>query len=592
ACVLIGATAVGYLTRSALGLEKREAAGTVQSESERLSLWRMESLLVPLIARENARPPVSYQSFYPTSEAYSKLMAPIGKGEVLVPSPLLTFKSDYIQLHFELCESETVFCSPQVPLGNQRDLCEVYVCPAEELEPQEQRFSKFLNCVTPEEVRQTANSLPVELANDRLQIVWAEPSEFEPNYSMSNGLSPQQQQDRNRKELSKRTQTLQNNAAVQQAVPLSSLGNDEPPIPALTPVWIKNELVLLRRVSIDGRDVIQGCWLDWKAIDQWLCTEVEDLLPSASLTAIKSPVSDADRSLKLEDINPLRFASLPVELKPGVAAGTEIRGVTPIRLALGTAWIGLLAASIAAGVLLFAALRMSQRRGAFVSAVTHELRTPLTTFRVYTDLLGDDRQKDPNKRAGYVQTLRRQAERLDHLVDNVLSYARLENKSHDARAEDVQLNDFFSRVEPTLRDLADQANMQFAIRNPDEKADVLTVRADPDAVERILFNLVDNACKYGVGTDRREIELSCEHAHPHAIIRVRDYGRGVSTNDRATLFEEFTKSAADAARSAPGVGLGLSLSRRLARCMRGDLILERDIADGASFVLKLPLASR
>ena len=588
-CLLVGATAVGYLTYSALNLEKREAAGVVQSDSERLALWRMESLLVPLIATENARPPISYQSFYPTKEAYSKLYAPIGKGEVLVPSPLLTFKSDYIKLHFELNgQQASVYCSPQVPVGNQRDLCEVYVWPSAQIELREAKLANFLTCAPVASVRKCVAQLPAEpTGNPTAEVEWLVPKNDGFN-NYGNNLSLQKQQERNANELNRRSRSIQTNAIqMQQMAGPPSIAKDEKPVPPFTPMWVEDQLILLRRVTIDGREVVQGCWLDWPAIDKWLCGEVNDLLPKAALKRSMA-VPATDKPIKLEDVNPLRLASLPVELIPGIAAETEVTGVTPMRLSLGTAWLGLLIASIAAGLLLFAALRMSQRRGAFVSAVTHELRTPLTTFRVYTDLLGDERQTDPVKRAGYVQTLRRQAERLDHLVDNVLSYARLENKNLEARAEDVRMSDLFARVEPTLRDLANQAGMKFTLDCP--TATDLTIRADPEAVERILFNLVDNACKYGGGTDRKEIAISCTTSGSSTTIHVRDFGRGVAKSDQGSLFQEFSNSAADAAKSAPGVGLGLSLSRRLARCMRGDLALEKDITDGASFALQLPLA--
>lgn len=595
-CLLIGAGAVGYLTHSALQLEQREAAGVVQSESERLSLWRMESLLVPLIATENARPPVSYQAFYPAKEAYSKLYAPIGKGEVLVPSPLLTFKSDYIKLHFELGDKFKAFCCPQVPTGNQRDLFEAHVSSTEQLKESEQTFANFVGCIPVASVRECARQLPLDVAPGELKdLQWTTPLQSEEKIFGGYGnASPQKQQARNANELNKRSRSVKTNQAqmaqiVQMAGP-PSIGKDETPVPPFTPLWIEDELVLLRRVRIDDREVIQGCWLNWSAIDRWLSSEVSDLLPDATLRPSANAFRELDQAIRLEDVNALRLASLPVELSPGIAAETGVSGITPMRLSLATAWLGLLAASVAAGLLLFAALRMSQRRGAFVSAVTHELRTPLTTFRVYTDLLGDERQTDPKKRAGYVQTLRRQAERLDHLVDNVLSYARLENRSLEARAEDLRMSDLFARVEPTLSDLAEQAGMKFTLDCPPDRDADLTVRADPEAVERILFNLVDNACKYGCGTDRKEVAVSCEQDGSTATIRVRDFGLGVAKKDHGLLFQEFSKSAADAAKSAPGVGLGLSLSRRLARCMRGDLVLEKATTGGASFALKLPLA--
>jgi signal transduction histidine kinase len=95
---------------------------------------------------------------------------------------------------------------------------------------------------------------------------------------------------------------------------------------------------------------------------------------------------------------------------------------------------------------------------------------------------------------------------------------------------------------------------------------------------------VDNACKYGAGP----IELGAEMGEKTAALAVRDHGPGVPATEAPRLFRPFHKSATDAARSAPGVGLGLALSRRLARRMRGDLRLDPSVPDGARFTLNLP----
>ena len=113
------------------------------------------------------------------------------------------------------------------------------------------------------------------------------------------------------------------------------------------------------------------------------------------------------------------------------------------------------------------------------------------------------------------------------------------------------------------------------------------VRADPSAVEQILFNLVDNACKYAASGDRPSIRLAVTESGDRVAIRVIDRGPGIPEEDRKRVFRAFSKSAKDAANSAPGVGLGLSLSRRLAKATGGELLLE-DGGGGAVFLLILP----
>jgi signal transduction histidine kinase len=131
--------------------------------------------------------------------------------------------------------------------------------------------------------------------------------------------------------------------------------------------------------------------------------------------------------------------------------------------------------------------------------------------------------------------------------------------------------------------------MALEIDIADDAADAV-VRADASAVEQVLFNLVDNAGKYAASADDRRIRLDASRNGKYAMVRISDHGPGIPPAEARKLFRPFSKSARDAANSAPGVGLGLALSRRLARQMRGDLKLESGNGSGASFVLTLPLA--
>jgi signal transduction histidine kinase len=106
-------------------------------------------------------------------------------------------------------------------------------------------------------------------------------------------------------------------------------------------------------------------------------------------------------------------------------------------------------------------------------------------------------------------------------------------------------------------------------------------------VEQILFNLIDNACKYASTAEDRRIHLQFETGIRNISIRVKDHGPGVTEQEMARLFQPFSKSAHDAANSAPGVGLGLALCRRLAADLGGRLKANQN-AGGAEFVLALP----
>ena len=140
-----------------------------------------------------------------------------------------------------------------------------------------------------------------------------------------------------------------------------------------------------------------------------------------------------------------------------------------------------------------------------------------------------------------------------------------------------------------LSERAAQAGMELVPRFTDGAARA-RVRVSPSAVEQVLFNLVDNACKYAAPAADRRIHLDVGLDSGRTSITVRDHGPGIPQPDVWRVFQPFRKSARAAANSAPGVGLGLALSRRLAVDMGGRLVLA-DSDGGACFVLTLPLVT-
>jgi signal transduction histidine kinase len=342
--------------------------------------------------------------------------------------------------------------------------------------------------------------------------------------------------------------------------------------------WLGDRLIQARRVQVGDQTIVQGCWLDWEALQVRLKTEVADLLPEFELL----PVQAADMS----SLDGHLLATLPVQLSvPAVVLPHA--DWTPIRISLVVAWVCLLVTALAAAMMLHSVITLSERRGAFVSAVTHELRTPLTTFRMYAEMLAGGMVPEANQRQRYLDTLRVEADRLAHLVENVLQYARLERGRPGKRREEVLLASLLDRCESRLAERAAQAEMKLHVEVSDADRE-LRLETDSAAVEQILFNLVDNACKYAAGAADKRIHLQID-VHPRRVrIAVRDHGPGISRAGRKKLFQPFSKSVHEAASSAPGVGLGLALCRRLASDLGGRLDLESPTEGGAAFVLTLP----
>ena len=217
--------------------------------------------------------------------------------------------------------------------------------------------------------------------------------------------------------------------------------------------------------------------------------------------------------------------------------------------------------------------------------MTHELRTPLTTFRMYSEMLATGVVQGDERRREYLETLQREADRLARLVENVLGYARLEEGRYRGRRERLTAAELLARVLEPLRQRTSQAAVQLVV---DGTAGEHCVDVDADAVTQILFNLVDNACKYAATAEPREVRLEVGAEAQVLVLRVRDFGPGVPATYRRRIFAPFDRGGRETAENqTPGVGLGLALARALARELGGDLLLEES-PRGAVFALRLP----
>jgi signal transduction histidine kinase len=346
------------------------------------------------------------------------------------------------------------------------------------------------------------------------------------------------------------------------------------------PVWLGDRLILARRVGFNGETTVQGSWLDWPALKTRLLAETTDLLPSADLLPVRE-AAPADPARML--------AGLPVRL---VVAPAAVNAAIPSTLAwsLGLAWGGVALAALAAAALLAGVLALSERRAAFVSSVTHELRTPLTTFRMYAEMLARGMVPDAERRQEYLHTLQREAERLTLLVENVLAYARLERGRKPSAVDRVTLRELLERIAPRLASRAAQANMECDV-NIEPNSEETKLVTDQNVVEQILFNLVDNSAKYARDATDRRIHVDARRDGQWLRIAVRDHGPGIEQSRWSRPMRAFGKTAEQSAETAPGVGLGLALCRRLAQQLGGGLDIAANNGDGAAVSLQLPIVA-
>ena len=227
----------------------------------------------------------------------------------------------------------------------------------------------------------------------------------------------------------------------------------------------------------------------------------------------------------------------------------------------------------------------NRAKSEFLAVMSHELRTPLNAIGGYTALLemGIRGPVTPQQ----AEDLRRiQASQLHMLglVSDVLNFARIETGTVRYDVTDVPLAVILARVAPLVTPQLAAKGVTFSY--DDCASTTLVVRADGEKVRQVLLNLLSNAVKFTDAGGR--VEMACDSDGGRALIRVRDTGIGIAPGEVGRVFEPFVQVPSGLTRTSSGAGLGLSISRDLARGMGGDLTVESILGEGSTFTLSLP----
>ena len=228
----------------------------------------------------------------------------------------------------------------------------------------------------------------------------------------------------------------------------------------------------------------------------------------------------------------------------------------------------------------------SENKSQFVSSMSHELRTPLNAIIGLTEMMvtnaarfGTEKAQEPLKRVNRAGT------HLLGLINQVLDLSKIEAGKLELNPQAVQLAQLIDDVISTAGQLAEQ-NKNRLVVDAQENLGALTV--DPMRLRQILLNLLSNACKF---TKAGEVKLATRKVSTGSSFvefAVSDTGIGMTPEQQAKLFEEFTQADASTAQRFGGTGLGLAITRKLARMMGGDVIVTSEMGKGSVFTVRLP----
>jgi signal transduction histidine kinase len=218
----------------------------------------------------------------------------------------------------------------------------------------------------------------------------------------------------------------------------------------------------------------------------------------------------------------------------------------------------------------------------FVALISHDLRTPLTSIMGYLELVLDDHNLSEEQR-GYLSIVDRNADRLLHLVNDLLFVARLEAGQLDLHPAELDLA-------AVVRQSVAEAEPRAAARGVElacEASDVPVMKADKGRMFQLLDNLVSNAIKFT--PEGGDVRVSLARVNGFVRLEVADNGIGIDADEQQRLFERFFRASTASDQQIPGTGLGLYIARAIVEAHDGSISVESVPGEGTSFRIDLPV---
>lgn len=234
-------------------------------------------------------------------------------------------------------------------------------------------------------------------------------------------------------------------------------------------------------------------------------------------------------------------------------------------------------------------LQFEENRKELVSNISHDLRTPLTAIKGYVDGLGDGVADTPDKQQKYLDIIALKAEEMDHLIDELFLYSRLDLNRLPFHFELVDMNAF-------ILDWSDELEFELAKQDVRYRPDILLpaetmAMIDRDKIRRVFSNVLGNALKY-LNKPEKSIRLQALRQEAQVIIRITDNGQGINPEALPHIFERFYREDPSRNSHTGGSGLGLAISKQIVEGHGGTIQAQSVKGEGTSIEIALPIAKK
>ncbi|WP_315969448.1 sensor histidine kinase [Oceanobacillus massiliensis] len=224
--------------------------------------------------------------------------------------------------------------------------------------------------------------------------------------------------------------------------------------------------------------------------------------------------------------------------------------------------------------------RLKKERNEFLASISHELRTPLTYLKGYADIISRGDISD-NERNEYIEIIREETEQLAILIKNLLELAKMDQNKFTINKEDIEFGKLIHTITERIRPVFEEKNITFSVRCPSH----IIAHVDPERIQQVLLNILDNAKKHTPQGKRISLEVSQNKREIITIIS--DEGKGIPEEDLPFIFERLYRVEKSRSRLSGGTGLGLTIAKEIVEFHGGTIEVRSKLGEGTSFIIKL-----